>query len=611
MKKARLRFSLWVMLMLLIFAFTACQDSDDDNDDHDNGDTTAPTVSSGIINVSDVTNNSLILNWSAASDDVTPQSDLQYRVYRSNENNIDTLSNVEANGTAVGDFTADMLTKFVGDIDDLETYYFNVIVKDEAGNKAVYTMKSQTIDFSAPLPGNSGILTIINTDTSTDSLTVIWTKASDYGTDDTELQYMVCNSTSDTLSDVTTIEAAVANSTANCFDYTTYDSTTDDTISKTFTGLGTTTSYYFNIVVQDEDEKKMTYTATSVATGLDGTEDVSDTDLGVSKQINYTSVGVFSNDNALIAYKYTFDSTGQFLIRDASGNLIKEATPFSGVNDIMYTSVTILSNDTALLAYEDITDGNGKFKIFDSSGGDLSNDSVFNSSGSTGYISAITLTGGEVLIAYQDDDSSGDFIIYNSTADNSDDERTFNTSVTKYISATPLFNGNAFIAYNNGDTSGDFVIYDSSSDSIEYSDTFASGTITYISTCTLANGNVLIAYKDEDGMHDYGKFMIYDSSGNVVKTEEDFHQDVTNFIATASLSNGDILISYQDKGHNSYGKYIVYNSSGITSVKPETLFGEHTNTTHIAAKAFSNNKVIIPFNRTNLGSNDSYFVIIR
>ncbi len=35
MKKARLRFSLWMMLMLLFFVFSGCQDSDDDDDDDD------------------------------------------------------------------------------------------------------------------------------------------------------------------------------------------------------------------------------------------------------------------------------------------------------------------------------------------------------------------------------------------------------------------------------------------------------------------------------------------------------------------------------------------------------------------------------------------------
>ena len=96
----------------------------------------------GTITVSNVTHNSLELSWAAASDDVTAQQNLQYKVVRSESNNIDTAINAEANGTIVKDWTP--ITGMEASGLSAETiYYFNVIVRDEAGNKAVYTMESQ------------------------------------------------------------------------------------------------------------------------------------------------------------------------------------------------------------------------------------------------------------------------------------------------------------------------------------------------------------------------------------------------------------------------------------------------------------------------------------
>jgi len=97
----------------------------------------------GTITVSNITHNSLELSWAAASDDVTAQQNLQYKVVRSESNNIDTAINAESNGTIVKDWTAGLTGTEASGLSAETIYYFNVIVQDEAGNMAVYTMKSQ------------------------------------------------------------------------------------------------------------------------------------------------------------------------------------------------------------------------------------------------------------------------------------------------------------------------------------------------------------------------------------------------------------------------------------------------------------------------------------
>ncbi len=107
-------------------------------------DTTPPTVADGTIGTSSLTDAEVTLNWNKATDNESPQETLQYLVYRSNSNNIDTVENMEVNGTAEGTYAADIDTKEITGLTGSTTYYFNVIVKDEDGNKTAYTMKEVT-----------------------------------------------------------------------------------------------------------------------------------------------------------------------------------------------------------------------------------------------------------------------------------------------------------------------------------------------------------------------------------------------------------------------------------------------------------------------------------
>ena len=117
-------------------------------------DTTAPSVADGTISASGLTETGVTLSWNKAADNESAQAALQYLVYRSDTNDIDTAANAEANGTPAGQYAADIDTKEITGLTDGTTYYFNVIVKDEAGNKTAYTMREVTT--SSDDDGGSG-----------------------------------------------------------------------------------------------------------------------------------------------------------------------------------------------------------------------------------------------------------------------------------------------------------------------------------------------------------------------------------------------------------------------------------------------------------------------
>ena len=103
-------------------------------------DTTAPTAeNTGTIATSELTYNSTKLTWTAATDLGTLAANLQYKIVFSTSNNITTVSDAETNGTAFGDWTNNITTSTVTGLTASTSYYFNVLVKDEAGNKALYS----------------------------------------------------------------------------------------------------------------------------------------------------------------------------------------------------------------------------------------------------------------------------------------------------------------------------------------------------------------------------------------------------------------------------------------------------------------------------------------
>lgn len=108
-------------------------------------DTVPPEISNKTLAVGGVTENGATLSWTKATDNKSLQEKLQYLLYYSSQNNLASIEEIEANGTPVGSFETDIASKAVTGLVTNSTYYFNVIVIDELGNKSVYDPVSRRI----------------------------------------------------------------------------------------------------------------------------------------------------------------------------------------------------------------------------------------------------------------------------------------------------------------------------------------------------------------------------------------------------------------------------------------------------------------------------------
>jgi len=79
----------------------------------------------------------ITLSWTLASDNATPQSQLQYRVYQSTTPSLGTVTDIETNGIPITGWETDLSSVSV-DRDTYQLHYFNILVRDNSGNKSVY-----------------------------------------------------------------------------------------------------------------------------------------------------------------------------------------------------------------------------------------------------------------------------------------------------------------------------------------------------------------------------------------------------------------------------------------------------------------------------------------
>jgi preprotein translocase subunit SecB len=197
---------------------------------------------SGLLGTSAVGSTNVTLTWTKATDDVSAQATLQYRAYYSTNPAINTVTDIELNGTPVGvDYETDIATKAIPGLTTSTNYYFNVIVKDVAGNKAAYTRLAVSLDTTIPTPGGSGAIVIPTETAKANAVTINWTKATDDLTAQAALQYQVWYSTSENMD---TLEQVKANGMA-------FGSYEADINTKEVTGLLPGTDYYFNVMVKD------------------------------------------------------------------------------------------------------------------------------------------------------------------------------------------------------------------------------------------------------------------------------------------------------------------------------------------------------------------------
>jgi hypothetical protein len=154
-----------------------------------------PVVTSSTITLVSKNDTSVRLSWVAASDNYTSVDDLQYKIVMSQLGPTTSLSAAEALGpanilwdwSAVIDNPYDHLS-----LQPNTTYHYNVLVRDDNGNVAIYGGISVTTD---PDPGDTtppeiavGALTI-GQGSSVYRATVSWTKATDDVSDQSALEY--------------------------------------------------------------------------------------------------------------------------------------------------------------------------------------------------------------------------------------------------------------------------------------------------------------------------------------------------------------------------------------------------------------------------------------
>jgi hypothetical protein len=228
-------------------------------------DTTAPIIDDNVLVASNITTTGLTLNWTAASDAVTSAASLNYQAYYSA---FDLPSIKEWQDTTKA---TKLGTTVIGSPTPIESrgltagtlYYFMVIVSDKAGNASMYKSLPEStlsVDTTAPIPGNNGIL-VMNNITPT-GFTVEWTMATDDVSKVSNLFYDVYYST--TSNDVASLAAITEAGSSNAI----YGGSSTGGISLPVSGLSTGILYYVNVVVSDEVGNKTAYTAGTATTSL-------------------------------------------------------------------------------------------------------------------------------------------------------------------------------------------------------------------------------------------------------------------------------------------------------------------------------------------------------
>ncbi len=232
----------------------------------------------GKIEVTNITHNSVTIQWTRSSDDNTGMEFLDYSVVYSKSNNIGDLESAISNGKKVPIYIevpdSDKPEEFywnknidsikIKDLEDGQLYYFNVISRDTQWLMSAYQMTSEkTKDITAPVPGNAGLVeTSMETKEGNKvSLRLVWTKATDNNSSGSDvLKYRVVYS----INDVTSVQNAIL------FDMTPYepdvqekDKWVQNIDFKEISGLQLGTNYNFNVLVMDEAGNKNSYAGTS------------------------------------------------------------------------------------------------------------------------------------------------------------------------------------------------------------------------------------------------------------------------------------------------------------------------------------------------------------
>ncbi len=209
-------------------------------------DITAPVIG-GEITIVNETENTLGLEWPAATDNGTVQDELEYKVVSSGRDNINTVADAEDYGIVIQDWATieDGQFPVIANSSNTETEY-NVLVRDsstDVANISVYVAVSRK-----PTPGGLGNVEV--SEITENSCTLTWEPATDFKTTQENLRYQVTQYG---------LDEPVLSWEAN-------------RLTVDISGLNSDSSYSFSVIVMDEDGYYESYDAAQVAT-LPGAEE--------------------------------------------------------------------------------------------------------------------------------------------------------------------------------------------------------------------------------------------------------------------------------------------------------------------------------------------------
>ena len=185
------------------------------------------------------------LHWSAARDNVTPQKSLSYKlVYSEDSNLVGKMEDAEIKASVAMNWKENTLRRRVR-FNPAKDYYYAVIVRDTAGNKALYRYVTFKIsDTVPPKPGTMNYVRISST-----RIQVVWSSGTDNVTPKERLDYKLVYSQDvnhvGNMSDAENKAAKGMNWSRNTLRATQI--------------ISVDRYYYFAVIVRDESGKKSLY----------------------------------------------------------------------------------------------------------------------------------------------------------------------------------------------------------------------------------------------------------------------------------------------------------------------------------------------------------------
>lgn len=227
-----------------------CPEESESTEESDTGsDTTAPVPGTGPT-FSAISSTSFTINWTAASDDKTSEAELEYQLVRGES--ADELTTVAAAQAVPAEriivpWARGTLSSAVSNATVETSFYYAVLVRDAAGNVALYPSASvTTLAYGAPVPGASLTFSSV----SRTGFHVTWDSATDPS--NLSLSYKVVYASSTAEIDTVEEAAAVTSNTSDWLDASTnvYD----------VTSLVSGTPYAVTILVKNSNGNQAIYT---------------------------------------------------------------------------------------------------------------------------------------------------------------------------------------------------------------------------------------------------------------------------------------------------------------------------------------------------------------